>query len=475
MPDTILVENKSTKEIQRIFKLQLSNHLNVGKSSARERINKLKRFGDAIMRYQPEIQKAVYQDFKKPVFEVDATEILPLMSGLRHVKRNLRKWMAPHRVAGTLPLLGSTSWIQYESKGVCLIISPWNFPFNLSFVPLVSAIAAGNCAIIKPSEHTPHSSALIKKIVQEVFDENEVAVIEGAIEESQALLKLPFHHIFFTGSPQVGKIVMKAAAENLTSVTLELGGKSPTIVDETVDIKSAAASISFAKYTNCGQICIAPDYILVHKSVEEKLINAMKKSIAEFYGKEVSNSESYPRIVNRNHFRKLKSNLEDALSKGARILFGGNHHAESKYFEPTFLTDVNMDMQVMTEEIFGPLLPFRSYEKLQEVIDFINSGERPLALNIYSRNRKNIDFILQNTRVGGTCINNSSMHFMNHNLPFGGINNSGIGKSHGWYGFRDFSHERSVYRQDFPGIASLLTPPYKRWKEKVIDLTLKWF
>ena len=474
MPATLLAPPTPATEIQRIFNLQQGNYLNVGKSTARERIAKLNRLHDVVMRYRPQMKEAMYADFKKPPFEVDAVEVFPITGAIKHTRSNLRRWMAPKKVPSPLAFAGSTSWIRYEAKGVCLIISPWNFPFNLSFVPLVSAIAAGNCAILKPSELTPHSSALIKKMVEEVFDENEVAVVEGAVETSQALLELPFHHIFFTGAPAIGKVVMKAAAENLASVTLELGGKSPTIIDETADLKSAVLRTVRGKFANCGQICIAPDYVLVHEKVKDDFLKLLKETILESYGDDPLRSDSYACMVNDRHFQRVKSYLDDAVSKGAKIHTGGKLDATARYIAPTVVTDVPEDSLLMQEEIFGPVLPVKSYHDLQEAIDFVNARERPLTMSIFSRSRKNTERLLSETRAGGTCINHAQLHFYNHDLPFGGINNSGTGSSHGWYGFQDFSHARSIFRQNFWGPAEALKAPYTKLTEWAMDLTIKW-
>ena len=474
MPPTLQEIKTRTTEIERIFQLQQENQFNIARSTPGERIKKLNRLLEATLRYRPQIKAAMYADFKKPPLEVDAVEVYPTTSAIKHTRSNLRRWMKPQRVPTPLAFTGSTSWIQYEPKGVCLIISPWNFPFNLTFVPLVAAIAAGDCAILKPSEHTPHSSALLKKIVAGLFEENEVAVVEGAVAESQALLKLPFHHIFFTGAPAIGKLVMKAGAGHLASVTLELGGKSPSIIDETADIRSAAARIAHAKWVNCGQICTTCDYLLVHESKKEALLGELQHCIRKFYGGQPDASPSYPRLVSAHHYERVKSYLADAVAAGAKVVAGGTFNDAEKYIAPTLLTNVPDETQIMHEEIFGPLLPVRSYNNLQEAIDIINAGERPLTMNIFSKNKKNIHRILADTRAGGTTINNATMHFYNHDLPFGGINNSGIGKSHGWFGFQDFSHARAVYRQNFPGALDLLRPPYVAWKEKLMNLTIKW-
>jgi len=446
----------------------------VGKSTARERIAKLNRLLDAIMRHRPAMKEAMYADYGKPPFEVDAVEVLPITSAIRHTRSNLRQWMSPKRVPTPSAFLGSTSWVHYEPKGVCLIISPWNFPFNLSFLPLVSAIAAGNCAIIKPSEMTPNSSALIKKIVAELFAENEVAVVEGAVETSEALLALPFNHIFFTGAPSIGKLVMKAAAVHLASVTLELGGKSPAIIDETADLATAALRVVRGKFANCGQICVAPDYLLVQESVQAAFLELLKKTLHEFYGGDALQSSSYASIVNDRHFNRVKSYLDDARSKGATIVAGGQTDAARRHIEPTILTNVPDDSLLSQEEIFGPLLPVHTYRHLQEAIDFVNAGERPLTLSIFSKNKKNIHQVMAETRAGGTCINHAQLHFYNHDLPFGGVNNSGMGNSHGWYGFEAFSNARAVYQQNHWGPSELLRAPYTKFSEWLLDVSIKW-
>ena len=338
----------------------------------------------------------------------------------------------------------------------------------------MSAIAAGNTVILKPSEHTPHASAIMQKIIDDTFDANEVALVQGGIETSQHLLSLPFNHIFFTGAPSIGKIVMAAASKHLTSITLELGGKSPTIVDETADIATAARRTAWGKFLNNGQICIAPDYIFVHRSKKEQFVKLLSKYLEEFYTKEASNDESYCRMVNQRHFQRVNGYISDAIEKGAKVEYGGNLKSEDNYIDPTILSNVEMDSQVMTEEIFGPVLPIHEYENLDEVLNEINSREKPLALYIYSKRQKNIDKIMNNTRAGGTCINHNGVHFYNTNLPFGGSNNSGIGKGNGWYGFEAFSNRRGVLKQHVPNALELLTPPYNGFKQKLIDFTIRW-
>jgi aldehyde dehydrogenase (NAD+) len=472
---TITNTEINLEKIHKIFEAQKSYQYTVAESNARERSVKLQRLSESVLRHRDAIKTALYKDYKRHPAEVDLAEIYPITTKIKHTRRNLSKWMAPSHVKTPLSLLGSSSWIHYEPKGVCLIIAPWNYPIQLALGPLISAVAAGNTAIIKPSEMTPHSSAVLRQIVEDVFDENEVAVIEGAIDTSTALLELPFNHIFFTGAPEIGKIVMAAASRHLASVTLELGGKSPTIVDETADINLASARITWVKYSNNGQICIAPDYILVHKSKMEAFTEAVKRRIKEYYGDNAAESDSYMRIVNQRHFLRISAYLEDSVKAGAKILYGGQTDPENCYIAPTVITDVPLDAPLMQNEIFGPIMPIIPYNDLQEVIDIIRSKEKPLALYIYSKSKQNIERIMNATRAGGTCINHNATHFYNPDLPFGGSNNSGIGKSNGKFGFLDFSNERAVYKQILPSALDRLAPPYNDFKMKLIDFTIKWF
>jgi len=338
----------NTAEIERIFQLQQSHQYTVAKTTARERKEKLKRLEAAFLAHREEIRAALYADFRKHPSEVDLTEVFPVTSEIKHARRHLSKWMRPNRVKTPMALLGARSYVHYEPKGVVLIIAPWNFPINLTFGPLVAAIAAGNCVMIKPSEHTPHSSAVTRSIIAEVFDESEVAVVEGGIETSTAVLAQPFNHIFFTGAPSIGKIVMEAAAKHLGSVTLELGGKSPTIVDETAQVDAAAHRVAWAKYTNNGQICLAPDYVFVHESKKDEFLQKLTKNIEKFYGIDARRSDSYARIVNKRHYQRLNGYLEDAKDRGATVAYGGRTEGSEDYIEPTVLTDVD---QLLLERV----------------------------------------------------------------------------------------------------------------------------
>ena len=459
-----------------LFKKQRANKYNVGNSTYKQRIKKLNALKKAVeVTYRDRIKQALYDDFKKPFTETDLTEIYQVVGEIKHVKSHLKSWMKKQKVETPLALIGSSSWFKYEPKGVCLIISPWNFPLNLTFGPLISAIAAGNTAILKPSEMTPNIAGVMDDIVKELFDENEVALVQGEVEVSQELLKLPFNHIFFTGSPNVGKIVMKAASEHLTSVTLELGGKSPTIVDRTAKVKSAAKKIAWGKFINNGQICVSPDYLLIHEEIKDEFINEFKKQLKTFFEEDVSASDSYCRIVNERHFKRLQNHIDDAKSNDASIEIGGRTISEENFIEPTVISDLPEESTLFQEEIFGPILPVRTYKKIDEAINYINSKEKPLALYIYSKSKSVAKTIINNTRAGSTCINTNVLQYSNHNLPFGGTNNSGIGKSHGIFGFQEFSNMRSVLKQHTKGSIEFLFPPYNNFKQKLTDFTIRWF
>lgn len=468
--------NSTDNPYYSLFQKQKVNQFKVAISTYNQRIAKLNAFQRAIeVTFRDEIIEALKKDLSKPKVETEMTEIYQVIGQIKHAKKYLHKWMRNKKVSTPLSMLGSSSYIKYEAKGVCLIISPWNFPINLTFGPLALAIAAGNTAIIKPSEMTPNASAIMKKIVETVFAEDEVSLVEGEVQASTDLLELPFNHIFFTGSPTVGKIVMKAAAENLASVTLELGGKSPTIIDETANLKSAAKRIMWGKFMNCGQICIAPDYTLVQENIKDVFITECKNALKDFYGNNPKESHSYARIVTPKHFKRLKALLTDAEENDANFEIGNVTDEAEKYISPTLVSNLKEKAMVLEEEIFGPVFPIVTYKTTEEAIQYINEKERPLALYIFSKNKKRIKNILNNTRAGGTCINNTIIHYANHNLPFGGVNNSGIGKSNGYYGFKAFSNERAVVKQHTFGIAEVLFPPYTNYKEKIARFTVKWF
>ncbi len=473
---------QQTPEIHRIFGLQQQHHYAVARTTARGRIAKLRRLHDTVMRYREEITDAVWNDLGKSPTETNISELGVVNGEIRHTIRNLRSWMTPERVGTPIVLFGTSSEIVYEPKGVCLVLSPWNFPFNLTLSPVVSAVAAGNCVMIKPSEHAPRSAAVMAKIIGECFPPEEVALFEGDVSVAEELLRLPFNHVFFTGSPEVGKIVMRDAAQHLSSVTLELGGKNPTVVDETADLNEAAAKITWLKAMNAGQSCIATDYVLVHESVHDRLMEKIKENIERLYGPTPEARRESPdlcRIINDRHFKRLVSLLDDAVQRGAQVAAGGRTDAAARYIEPTMLTQVPGDARIWGEETFGPLLLIRPYRTLEEVLDFINAKPRPLAMYIWSKRKRTIEFVISGTRNGNVTINDCGTHFYNPNLPFGGINYSGIGKTHGKFGFLEFSNARGILRQNrIYSITTPFMPPYSRHSgivRAMLEGVVKWF
>ena len=478
MPNNSTNSEPSTSSISSVFDSQAATALRLRSSTAAQRVEKLRRLRDAVLARTEDIYSAAYADFRKPQGEVDLAEILPVCAEANDAIAHLKKWMKPTRVWPTLLTMGTRSHVQYMPRGRCLIISPWNYPVNLTFGPLVSAIAAGNTAIIKPSEMTPHLSGVMTRIVRETFDASEVAIFEGEADVAQTLLDLPFDHIFFTGSPAIGKRVMAAAAQHLASVTLELGGKSPTIVDAGANIALAAQNVMWAKFANAGQTCIAPDYVYVHESVKDEWVANCKAIIEKAYGKSFDEQQLSPHlahIVNDRHTARLKGLLDDASARGARVLFGGGVSEPACFVAPTLLDSVPADARIMEEEIFGPLLPVIPFSDLDSVIANINAAPKPLALYIYSGDDEHIQRVLQQTASGGACVNHSLVHFLHGRLPFGGVNNSGLGNAHGHYGFKAFSHEKAVVRSQFSLAATLFSagevPPYVR---KFMKSAFKW-
>jgi len=464
-----------TQKLESTFNSILENHPKIKNTTSKERIIKLRKLKKNIFLYRDEIKKALFKDFKKSSSDVDLTEIFPVISEIKHNIRHLNKWMKDEIVPTPLTLLGSKSYIKHEPKGIILIMTPWNFPINLTFVSIINAISAGNSIIIKPSEISEKTSIIIKKIVANTFDKNEIKVILGGTKTAQKLLKLKFNHILFIGSPSIGKIVMQEAAKNLASVTLELGGKSPTIIDEKCNINKAAKRIAWSKFLNNGQVCIAPDYLFVHNKIKEKFIKQLILSIKDLYSNDPIKSDDYCRIVNKKHFNRLINLLEDAKQLGSNIIYGGNINEKENFIEPTLLDNISEKSKMYKEEIFGPLLPIFDFNKIEEVIEFINKNEKPLALYIFSKNNNNIKAIINNTSSGGVCINHSTLHYSNNNLPFGGINNSGTGRCHGIYGFHELSNKKSILKQVLPSSPTdFLFPPYNNFKNKLIEFTIKW-
>ncbi len=475
----ILAKKTDFSGVAEIFKSQKDRAIAMRSEPLKARMERLRKLEAWIHGNRDAIKKAVHADFKKPLLEVDTSEIYPVLTEIRHTVSHLEEWARPKKIDATLSYIGTRSEIRYEPKGVCLIIAPWNFPFNLCVGPLVSCVAAGNTAILKPSEMTPNTSALLRDMMSSLFDKDLVTVIEGGVETSQELLAMPFDHIFFTGSPAVGKVVMKAAAANLASVTLELGGKSPTIIDDSANLQDAAKRIAFGKFFNNGQTCIAPDYLMVHESVKDKFVKLLKEEVQLLFneGKPIDeHSPHYARIVNARHFQRLNTLLMDAVEQGAKPESLGTIQAFENFFPPVFLTGVPASARIMEEEIFGPILPILTFKEKEEVLEQVNAHPKPLALYIFTSRSSFREYILNNTSAGGVCINECILQFTHPNLPFGGVNNSGIGKSHGYFGFQAFSNEKPVLRQK-NGWAGpyLLHPPYTQKMKKIVDILLKWF
>ncbi|PKP31264.1 MAG: aldehyde dehydrogenase family protein [Bacteroidetes bacterium HGW-Bacteroidetes-16] len=403
------------------------------------RLEALRKLKAAILQYEQEIMQALQADLHKSNFESYATEIGFIHEEIGYHLHHLKHWIKPERVSSSLTSFPSKSMILSEPMGRVLIITPWNYPFQLVMAPLIGAISAGNTAIIKPSEISQHTAAIIQKILNAIFSDEFIAVFQGDASVSQALLKLKFDHVFFTGSPRVGQYVMQEAAKQLIPVTLELGGKSPCIVDRDVDIELAARRIAWGKFLNAGQTCIAPDYLMVHEAIAEKFLEALVHAIKTFYGDDPFTSEAFPRIITRENTLRLGS-----LINGCTVFYGGKFMVDEHYMEPTILTDVNPDMPVMQQEIFGPVLPVMLFSNLEEVVDFINKRPKPLALYCFSSNRKFIHRVLHEIPAGGVTINDTLMHISNNRLPFGGVGNSGMGHYHGKFSFDLFSHRKSV-------------------------------
>ncbi|HCU9140828.1 TPA: aldehyde dehydrogenase, partial [Staphylococcus aureus] len=418
----------------------------------------LKKLSKAIKSYESDILEALYTDLGKNKVEAYATEIGITLKSIKNARKELKNWTKTKNVDTPLYLFPTKSYIKKEPYGTVLIIAPFNYPFQLVFEPLIGAIAAGNTAIIKPSELTPNVARVIKRLINETFDANYIEVIEGGIEETQTLIHLPFDYVFFTGSENVGKIVYQAASENLVPVTLEMGGKSPVIVDETANIKVASERICFGKFTNAGQTCVAPDYILVHESVKDDLITALSKTLREFYGQNIQQSPDYGRIVNLKHYHRLTSLLNSAQMN---IVFGGHSDEDERYIEPTLLDHVTNDSAIMQEEIFGPILPILTYQSLDEAIAFIHQRPKPLSLYLFSEDENATQRVINELSFGGGAINDTLMHLANPKLPFGGVGASGMGRYHGKYSFDTFTHEKSYIFKSTRLESGVHLPPYK--------------
>ena len=455
-------------QIEEIVQKQ-RNFFNTGKTKeVYYRKNALKRLKKAIIVREREINQALKLDLNKSDFESYMTEIGMVLSEISYAISHIEKWSRPKTVRTAIAQFHSKSFIVPEPYGISLIISPWNYPFMLAIDPLIGAITAGNCCIIKPSEYSPHTSKLLSSIIGELFPDEYITVIEGEVEETNVLLNQKLDYIFFTGSGKIGKIIMQKACRDLTPVTLELGGKSPCIIDKSADISLAAKRIIFGKILNAGQTCVAPDYILVQEEVKEELIQNLKKWITKFLGENPLNNLDYPKIINQKQFTRIKELLQNQS-----IIFGGKFNETEQKIEPTLIDEPNENDQLMQEEIFGPVLPILSFQRLEQAIEFIQKREKPLALYLFTKEKKIEQKIQQEISFGGGCINDTIIHLASNQLGFGGVGNSGMGTYHGKKSFDTFSHEKSIVKKynwiDLP----MRYMPYTKVKLKMVRMFLK--
>ncbi len=464
------------ERIEGVFAMQQARSYEIGQRPLADRKADLKKLWKEILAKRDEIAEAMALDLGKPAVETDFSEIYPIKSDLFHALRNLSGWARKKPASTPMTLLGTRAWTKPEPKGVVLIISPWNFPFNLTFGPLVSALAAGNCVMLKPSESTPNCARVMGEIIAACFSPDHVALFEGDHRISEYMVNLPYQHIFFTGGIGIGKKVMTAAAKNLTSVTLELGGKTPAIVDRSANLQEAVRRIVWARFFNSGQVCISPDYILVEDAIADEFVASAKAQIIQFYGQNPAQSNQLSHLVHQAHYDKITHMISDAVGKGATLAAGGKVNVDRLFVEPTILTGATLEMDVMKEEIFGPILPIIRWKTHDQAIQIIQKLDRPLALYIFSKQKHTIAHFISNSRAGTTGINETFIQFVHPELPFGGIGQSGMGKAHGQYGFDTFSNERSFIQQTWRLNAARLThPPYNNFSRWLANTIIRWF
>ncbi|MFT4993954.1 MAG: aldehyde dehydrogenase (NAD+) [Paraglaciecola sp.] len=448
-PDTIASAVKTLKD-----------YFSDGKTkSLAWRVDQLEQLKRMMLEQQNQFINSLKQDLNKSKLESWSSEVGFVIGDIEHTLKHLKKWMKPRKVSTPIVAQPGKSYRLPEPLGTVLIIGAWNYPLQLVLGPLVAAIAAGNCAVLKPSELAPHASTLLAELLPQYLDKAAFLVVEGAVDETTELLKQKFDHIMYTGGEAVGKIVMAAAAQHLTPVTLELGGKSPCIVDSTANIEVTAARIVWSKWMNAGQTCVAPDYVLVEKGQAEPLIAAIKRKITEFYGDNIQHSEDYGRIINQRHFSRLVSYLD-----GQHIVAGGEHDQTTKYIAPTIVLDPELSSPLMEQEIFGPILPIITVEHISQALAFINQRSKPLALYLYSNDSAFEHDVLHGTSAGNVCVNDGFMFMLNPDLPFGGVGNSGMGSYHGQTGFDTFSHLKTVMKRSFMFDFPLRYPPFTKTK-----------
>ena len=463
-------------EIRRLFDLQAASRWTVARSTAAERRRKLQRFKAALEKHRVAVAEGIRRDFGRSLEESELIEIHPSLEEINHAIAHIGEWMRPEPVEAPLLLADTASEIRWEPKGQVLILAPWNYPVFLTIGPLVGAVAAGNVVIVKPSEKVPETNRALRAVLTEAFNENEVAVVEGEVPVAEALLELPFDHIFFTGSTRVGKVVMAAAAKNLASVTLELGGKSPAIVAPDANLPRAAHAIAWGKLVNVGQTCVAPDYALVQESQRQQFLDGLRAAIERSYGTEASwaTNPELARLIDPGAFARVKGLVDDAVQRGAKVVIGGQSNPAERYLAPTVLIDVPPDAPILQEEIFGPVLPVVTYRTLEDGLSYVRSRPKPLALYVFSRKGSTVDTTLAETTSGGAAVNNTLLHLANPGLPFGGVGPSGTGSYHGRHGFRAFSHERAVLRQQGNPMSRWLAPPYGARMNRLVMRLARW-
>lgn len=474
MSTAAAAETETTQTaIPELFQRLKANARNVRASSAEERADKLRKLLAAVLEHREEIREAVREELQLSDTDTDA-QLLMIKAEAEFIIQRVAQWMEPKPIKGSLMTLGKKQYVQYEPKGVVLHIATWNAPYAIGLVPAMGALAAGNAVCLKPSELAPRSSALLKRIIESVYSPDEFAVVEGDADVAQELLAQPFNHIFYVGGHKVGQLIMKAAAEHFASVTLEMGGKNPAIIDATADLDGAAKKIAWGRISNCGQVCIAPDYVLVHESVLEAFANKLQAAMEAMYnaeGEGFQNSPYYPRIINDRHFQRVKALIDDARDQGANIRFGGETDAEDRYIAPTVIDNLSEEMNIMEEEVFGPVITLHPFNTRDEVLETIERRPKPLSLYVFSRDEDNKAFYLQNTTSGNTVVNNNVVQSgTNPHLPFGGVNASGIGRIGGWNTFAEASNARSIMEEGPPITDPDLTfPPYDDKYRKMVD------
>ncbi|QQB06633.1 aldehyde dehydrogenase [Macrococcoides caseolyticum] len=443
--------NSETQNVRDFFQTQSTKDIKFRKKY-------LKALKKSIKKHESDILDALKSDLGKNKVEAYATEVGFVMKELSYIIKELKNWAKTKSVTTPMMQFPAKSFIKYEPYGTVLIIGPFNYPFQLVMSPLIGALAAGNCAVVKPSEMTPQTSMVVQEILEEVFPEDYVKVVQGEKEVTSHLLDERFDYIFFTGSTKVGQIVYEKASKHLTPVTLELGGKSPVIIDDTANLKVAAERIAFGKFMNAGQTCVAPDYVIIDNTVKMKFVKALQTTIQEFYGAQIEQSEDFGRIVNDNHFNRLVNIIEDSRQQ---VIYGGESNADELFVAPTIILDPKLSDSVMQQEIFGPILPIIGYDTFNEVYDIVEQYEKPLALYLFTEDSDQITAVFNRLSFGGGCVNDTILHLANPNLPFGGVGHSGIGSYHGKYSFELFSHEKSYITKSTKLESGLLFPPYK--------------